>query len=67
MNTQQKAIFDQMVAKASSLSVEQLKEAILKDSINPELDSVVFDSLLNALEDKVSEAEFIAFCEEIEV
>lgn len=65
MNTQQKAIFDQMVAKASSLSVEQLKEAILKDAINPELDSVVFDSLLNALEGGVSEAEFIAFCEEI--
>ncbi len=62
MNTQQKAIFDQMVAKASSLSVDQLKEAILKDVINPELDSVVFDSLLNALESKVSEAEFIAFC-----
>lgn len=65
MNTQQKAIFDQMVAKASSLSVDQLKEAILKDAINPELDSVVFDSLLNALEAKVSEAEFIAFCENV--
>lgn len=65
MNNEQKAIFDQMVAKASSLSVEQLKEAILKDSAKPELPSVVFDSMLNALESKLTEAEFITFCEEM--
>lgn len=65
MNNQQKAIFDKMVATASSLTIEQLKEAIVKDAAKPELPSVVFDSLLDALEGKVTEAEFIAFCEEV--
>lgn len=65
MNIQDKAVFDKMVATASQLNVKQLKESIVKDATKPELPSVVFESLLSALECKITEEEFVAFCEEI--
>jgi Ca2+-binding EF-hand superfamily protein len=65
MNTQAKAVFEQMVAKASTLTVEELKRVLTEDSINPELPTVVFDTMLNALEGMISEEEFIEFCDSL--
>ena len=48
--TTQKEIFAAMVTKASSLSVEQLQEAIKEDSTTPNLPDVVFDSLQYCLQ-----------------
>lgn len=56
----------QMQEKASQLSVEDLKEQILKDLANPSLPDVVFEVLLAALESKLSEEDFLAFCEELD-
>jgi hypothetical protein len=65
MNTQEKAIYAQMVAKATSLPADELKRVILEDNTNPKLPEVVFNSLLDALEKLISEEEFIKFCEEM--
>jgi hypothetical protein len=65
MNNIQKALYTQMVAKASSLPVEELKRVMLEDLVNPTLPVGVFESLLDALEGKVSEDEFKAFCDDV--
>ena len=65
MNTEDKEIFAKMVATGSKLTVEQLKDVIIKDAAKPELPSVVFNSLLEAIEYKISENDFISFCEEV--
>lgn len=65
MNAQAKAIYDKMVIKASVLPVEELKRVLSEDAKEPKLPSVVFESMLDALETQVSEADFIAFCEEM--
>lgn len=65
MNTNQKALFDKMVKTASQMSVEEMKRVLREDINSPQLPSTVFDSILNALESKLSEEDFIAFCEEI--
>lgn len=61
MNTEQQAIYNQMVAKAIALPVDELKAQILQDNAEPILPEVVFNSLLDALEKKVSEEEFQDF------
>lgn len=65
MNTQDQ-IKAQMQEKASRLSVEDLKEQILKDVAKPALPDVVFEVLLSVLESKMSEEDFLAFCEEMD-
>ena len=65
MNTNQKALFDKMVKTASQMSIEDMERVLREDIKNPELPSTVFDSILNALESKLSEEDFITFCEEI--
>ena len=61
MNTEQQAIYNQMVAKATTLSADELKDKILKDNAEPVLPEVVFNSLLDALEKMVTEEEFQDF------
>ena len=61
MNTQQRVTYNKMVAKAMSLPIEELKAQILKDSSDPVLPEVVFNSLIDALEKLVSEEEFNDF------
>lgn len=61
MNTGQRVIYNKMVAKAMSLPIEELKAQILKDSSDPVLPEVVFNSLIDALEKLVSEEEFNDF------
>ena len=65
MNTQEKAIYAQMVAKATTLPVEELKVEILKDNANPVLPEVVFNSMMDALESIISEEDFIEFCNQL--
>lgn len=65
MNTTQKALFNKMIETAAQLPVEEMKHVLIQDAKKPELPSQVFDAILNALESKISEEEFIAFCEEI--
>lgn len=55
----------EMIAKASKLSIEELKNEIIKDSKNPTLPDVVFETLLSALEQKISEEEFVEFMENL--
>lgn len=61
MNTEQQAIYNQMVTKAITLPVDELKAQILKDNAEPVLPEVVFNSLLDALEKVVAEEEFQDF------
>lgn len=61
MNTEQRVTYNKMVAKAMSLPIEELKAQILKDSSDPLLPEVVFNSLIDALEKLVSEEEFNDF------
>lgn len=61
MNTEQRVTYNKMVAKAMSLPIEELKAQILKDSSDPVLPEVVFNSLIDALEKLVSEEEFNDF------
>lgn len=63
MNTTQKALFNKMIQTASQLPVEDMKRVLIEDTKNPKLPSEVFDAILNALETKITEAEFITFCE----
>lgn len=65
MTNQEKAIFAEMMTKASTLSVVELKKVITEDNANPVLPEVVFDALLNTLEGKVKENEFLLFCESL--
>jgi hypothetical protein len=65
MNTQEKAIYAQMVAKATILPVDELKRVILEDNTNPKLPEVVFNSMLDALEKLICEEEFIEFCDQM--
>ena len=61
MNTEQRVTYNKMVAKATSLPIEELKAQILKDNSDPVLPEVVFNSLIDALEKLVSEEEFNDF------
>lgn len=61
MNTERRVTYNKMVAKAMSLPIEELKAQILKDSSDPVLPEVVFNSLIDALEKLVSEEEFNDF------
>ena len=61
MNTEQQAIYNQMVTKTITLPVDELKAQILKDNAEPVLPEVVFNSLLDALEKVVAEEEFQDF------
>jgi hypothetical protein len=65
MNTTQKALFNKMIQTATQLPVEEMKRVLIEDAKTPKLPSQVFDAVLNALETKITEAEFIAFCGEI--
>ena len=65
MNTAEKEIFNKMVAKASLLSVNELKKQINQDTIKPVLPTIVFDCLMDALKSKVTEEEFITFCDSV--
>lgn len=65
MNTTQKELFAKMIKTASQLSLVEMKRVMIQDDKKPELPSSVFDALLSAFEAKVSEEEFIAFCEEM--
>jgi hypothetical protein len=62
VNREQAIIFSQMVDKASELSVENLKAEIIKDSKSPALPNSVFDAMLQALSEKLTEEEFTTFC-----
>ena len=61
MDTEQRVTYNKMVAKAMILPIEELKAQILKDSSDPVLPEVVFNSLIDALEKLVSEEEFNDF------
>lgn len=63
MNTTQKELFAKMINTASQLPVKEMKRVLTEEVANPTLDTYVFDSILNALETKISEEEFITFCE----
>ncbi len=65
MNTQEKAIFNEMMNKAATLSVEELKKVIREDNAQPVLPEVVFDALINTLEGKIKENEFLLFLESL--
>jgi hypothetical protein len=65
MNTTQKALFNKMIETATQLPVKEIKRVLIEDAKSPKLPSTVFDAILNALETKITEAEFITFCEEI--
>lgn len=65
MNTIQKALFNKMIQTATQLPLEEMKRVLIEDAKTPKLPSQVFDAILIALETKITEAEFIAFCGEI--
>lgn len=65
MTNQEQVIFNQMMNKAATLSVEELKDVIRKDNNTPVLHEIVFDALMNTLEGKVKENEFLLFCESL--
>lgn len=65
MTNESKVIYTAMVAKASLLPVEELKRVILQDATNPVLPVGVFESLMDALENKIDEKEFISFCDKV--
>lgn len=66
MTNQEQVIFNQMMTKAARFSVEELKKVIREDSTSPVLPEVVFDALMNALQTKISENEFITFLDSVE-
>ena len=68
MNAAAKIMFEQMVTKASILSIDVLKNEIIKlmDNASDQAEAdVVFDALVRALERKMPSAEFIKFCDAI--
>lgn len=66
MTNQEKAIFNEMMNKAATLSVQELKKVIREDSANPVLPEVVFDAFMNTLQAKISEEEFVSFLDSVE-
>ena len=51
--------------KAKEANLETLKEAIIKVNNDLSIDGLVLDMLLNELETRISEEDFIDFCEEL--
>jgi hypothetical protein len=49
--------------RLSGTDVKVLKTAAVEANSNLELDGAVLDGILEALEDKMSETEFVEFCE----
>ena len=59
-------IYKQMIATASTLSVDELKkQIIIFMDCDPEYAAEVFSVMLAALESKLSEKDFIEFCDAI--
>jgi len=61
MNAQQTQIYNAMVEKAKALSVAELGVAIRETFINHHIPSEVQSALLDAMESKLSEKDFIVF------
>lgn len=57
-------IYKQMVATAEKLSIGELKSQVAKlMGDNSETAGTMFNVMLTALENKMPEAEYVAFCE----
>ena len=56
----------QAIKKLQDASVETLKAAIIAMNENLEIDSNAFNLALDVLEQRLSEEEFISFCEGLE-
>lgn len=67
MNAQQKTIFAKMVKTAKTLPVADLKEQAKRlYSDFSEHAGLMFTVVLTALEEKTEQAEYLAFCNELE-
>lgn len=56
---------EQMIAKAKELKAEQIKEWLEVNAYSEEYDDLVIQAMLCALQSKISEADFVAFCDSL--